>query len=307
MRRIRVTALALLVGVVSVTLLASGRDNYEVWAIDQSNSPGTTFGGTLYVWDGHDLERSHLAASAPVEKIDLGGATAALCLARTGANPVRPHMMAMNPAQTHAVISFVATGHVVFMDAATRQPVACFRTSPGAGGVRQAHMSTPSPDGTYVTVANQNGKLFERILTNYAHQHVRSRHGGNAEPCHLHDSERAALRDGGAATRQRPDLSDHRIHQPLHVRHTARRRAVRRRQPGHSHADRRGVRHQHCSWQRMPGCGGAWQDVHRLGWRDGCQPAPGGPVCIPGRRILQPQPSEYAAAYAGLQRCVRGR
>jgi DNA-binding beta-propeller fold protein YncE len=29
-------------------------------------------------------------------------------------------------------------------------------------------MSTPSPDGTYVTVANQNGKLFERIRTDYA-------------------------------------------------------------------------------------------------------------------------------------------
>ena len=77
-------------------------------------------------------------------------------------------MMAMNPAQTHAVISFVASGHVLFMDAGRRRPVACFRTSPGAGGARQAHMSTPSPDGTYVTVANQNGKLFERILTDYA-------------------------------------------------------------------------------------------------------------------------------------------
>ena len=77
-------------------------------------------------------------------------------------------MIAMSPGQTHAIISFVASGHVLFMDAATRQPVACIRTSPGAGGVRQAHMSTPSPDGTYVTVANQNGKLFERILTDYA-------------------------------------------------------------------------------------------------------------------------------------------
>jgi hypothetical protein len=28
-------------------------------------------------------------------------------------------------------------------------------------------MSTPSPDGTYVTVANQNGKLLERISTDY--------------------------------------------------------------------------------------------------------------------------------------------
>jgi hypothetical protein len=40
--------------------------------------------------------------------------------------------------------------------------------SAGAGGARQAHMATPSPDGTYVTVANQNGKLFERIWTDYA-------------------------------------------------------------------------------------------------------------------------------------------
>ena len=159
---------AAVVAVAPLTALASGNGTYEVWAIDQSNSPGKSFGGTLYIWDGHDLEKLHLAASAPVTKIDLSGDAAALCLTRTGANPVRPHMMAINPAQTHAVISFVASGHVLFMDAAARQPVACFRTSPGDGGARQAHMSTPSPDGTYVTIANQNGKLFERILTDYA-------------------------------------------------------------------------------------------------------------------------------------------
>jgi DNA-binding beta-propeller fold protein YncE len=76
-------------------------------------------------------------------------------------------MIAMNPAQTHAVIAFVATGHVLFVEAARRQPVACFRMSAGAGGARQAHMATPSPDGTYVTVANQNGKRLERINTRY--------------------------------------------------------------------------------------------------------------------------------------------
>jgi hypothetical protein len=157
-----------LAGIVTLTAVASGRDKYEVWAIDQSNSPGKTFGGALYIWDGHDLENRHGASSAPAERIDLGDAAAAFCFARTGANPVRPHMIAMNPSQTHAVISFVATGHVLFLDAARRQPVACFRMSPGDNGARQAHMSTPSPDGTYVTVANQNGKLFERILTDYA-------------------------------------------------------------------------------------------------------------------------------------------
>ena len=155
-------------GMLAGTAEASGANKYEVWAIDQSNSPGRSFGGTLYIWDGHHLENAHRVPTVSVEKIDLGGAAAALCLARTGANPVRPHMMAMNPAQSHAIISFVASGHVLFMDAAAREPLACFRTSPGDGGARQAHMSTPSPDGTYVTVANQNGKLFERILTDYS-------------------------------------------------------------------------------------------------------------------------------------------
>ena len=169
MRHVRIVPLTILAGTVALaTAFADGKGNYEVWAIDQSNSAGVTYGGTLYIWDGHHLENRDRAVAEPGERIDLGGAASALCFAQTGANPVRPHMMAMNPAQTHAVISFVATGHVLFMDAATRQPVACFRTTAGAGGARQAHMSTPSPDGTYVTVANQNGKLFERIRTDYA-------------------------------------------------------------------------------------------------------------------------------------------
>ena len=101
------------------------------------------------------------------EKVDLGGAAAAYCLAATGANPVRPHMLAVNASQTHGVISFVASGHILFLDAKTRVPVGCIRASVGAGGARQVHMAVPSPDETYVTFANQNGKLFERILTDY--------------------------------------------------------------------------------------------------------------------------------------------
>ncbi len=147
---------------------ASGKNSYEVWAIDQSNSAGLTYGGTLYVWDGHDLERGHTGAPAAAERIDLAGAVAAMCLSRTGANPVRPHMLAINASQTHAIISFVASGHVVFLDAETRDPVECIRTSVGAGGARQVHFAIPSPDESYVAVANQNGKLFERINTDYA-------------------------------------------------------------------------------------------------------------------------------------------
>ena len=145
-----------------------GEDKYEVWAIDQSNSPGKTFGGTIHIYDGDSLEQKNKVNSLVSEKIDLGGAASALCLARTGVSPVRPHMLAFNAAQTHAIVSFVASGHVLFMNAATRTPIDCIRTSTGAGGARQVHFAIPSPDETYVAVANQNGKLFERIDTDYS-------------------------------------------------------------------------------------------------------------------------------------------
>ncbi len=157
------------VGVTPDTVRAAGSDSYEVWAIDQSNSPGRAYGGTLYVWDGHELERgARRRDEVSGEKIDLAGPVATMCLQATGALPVRAHMLAINAGQTHAIISFVASGHVVFLDAATRLPVACVRTSVGAGGARQVHFAIPSPDESYVAVANQNGKLFERINTDYA-------------------------------------------------------------------------------------------------------------------------------------------
>jgi DNA-binding beta-propeller fold protein YncE len=159
---------ALVAALALVTLNAAGRGTYEVWAIDQSNSPGQAYGGTLYIWDGHDLENAGRLHAAPVEAIDLSADAAALCRAKTGVNPVRPHMLAINPSQTHAIISFVASGHVLIVDAATRVPVDCIRTSVGAGGARQVHFAIPSPDERYLSVANQNGKLFERINTDYA-------------------------------------------------------------------------------------------------------------------------------------------
>jgi DNA-binding beta-propeller fold protein YncE len=147
---------------------AVAKSRYEVWAIDQSNSPSKAYGGTLYIYDGAELERGQAATQAVAEKIDLGGAAAAMCLAKTGANPVRPHMLAINARQNGAIVSFVASGHVLILDAAARTPVECIRTSIGAGGSRQVHLAQPSPDETYIAVANQNGKLFERIDTDYA-------------------------------------------------------------------------------------------------------------------------------------------
>lgn len=146
--------------------VASGTPGYEVWIIDQSDSPGLKHGGTLYVFDGAQLASGRTPAAAEAEAIDLGGAASALCRERTGADPVRPHMVLFNAGFTHAVIAFVASGHVLVLDAATRGPVDCLRTSESPTG-RQAHAAFPAPDGSYVLVANQNGKRLERIDSDF--------------------------------------------------------------------------------------------------------------------------------------------
>jgi hypothetical protein len=141
--------------------------DYEVWIIDQSNtkdedSNGTLdSGGTLYIYQGDELQGKDAELAVP-EIVDLGGAARDLCLAQTGTAPIRPHMFFFNGGRTHAVIAFVATGHVLFMNTVTKTPVQCLDV-----GV-QAHAAVPSNDQTFIVVANQNGRLLQRINTNYA-------------------------------------------------------------------------------------------------------------------------------------------
>jgi len=165
--RTRMFSLALALLGLTVATPGSARD-FEVWLVDQSNSLGKTYGGTIYIYEGSDLNGGDASSATPTDVLDLGGATAARCLAQTGANPVRAHMLSFNATHSHAILTFVASGHVVVFEAATRTPVACVRTSVGAGGQRQAHAAQPTPDDSYILVANQNGKRLDRITTNYA-------------------------------------------------------------------------------------------------------------------------------------------
>ncbi len=163
-----VSALVCVTGVAAEESDRSSRnDQYEIWLVDQSNSRGLTYGGYIHVFDGKALTDGRPADAQPTDVIDLGAATAALCFNSTAANPVRPHMLFFNSTETHAALSFVASGHVVFFDARTRAPLACFRTEAGAGGARQAHAVWPTRDDDFVLVANQNGKQLERIRTDY--------------------------------------------------------------------------------------------------------------------------------------------
>lgn len=132
---------------------------YEVWIIDQSDSRKDG-GGKLYVYRGADLTSA--PANATPEVIDLGEAAHGFCVKRTGSAPRRPHMISFNHWQTRAIISYVASGHVLFLDAAKRVPVECIDVG------REAHAAFPAPDQSYLVVANQNGKRLERIRSDYA-------------------------------------------------------------------------------------------------------------------------------------------
>jgi hypothetical protein len=136
---------------------------YEVWLADQSDTrPG--HGGQILIFAGHDLEGRAPSGAEPRQRIDLGAAATDLCRSSTGRPPVRPHMILFNTEESHAVVSFVASGHVVIFDAERRTPVSCLETTVSASTkTRQAHAAYPAPDGSYILVANQNGKRLERI------------------------------------------------------------------------------------------------------------------------------------------------
>ncbi len=143
---------------------ASAPRGFEVWIADQSDTRAG-FGGQLVIYEGSDLMGRSAAKAQPIARLDLGAETADLCRASTGRNPVRPHMVAFNNEHTHVVLSFVASGHVVIFDAEHRKPLSCFETTVGSTGTRQAHAAFAAPDGSYILVANQNGKRLERIDT----------------------------------------------------------------------------------------------------------------------------------------------
>jgi hypothetical protein len=154
-------------GGVSSVQAASAEGPFEVWTLDQQDTRDDG-GGLLYIHAGTDMMAR--AATATPAVIDLGGAVRDLCLAHTGTAPRRPHMITFNggdydfgpSGNTHALVSFVVSGHVVFFNAATRAPLECIDV-----GV-QAHAIWPTPDQRHAIVADQNGRKLHRIGTDYS-------------------------------------------------------------------------------------------------------------------------------------------
>jgi hypothetical protein len=134
---------------------------YEVWAIEQSDS-SKDGGGTLYIYDGQALTSD--AKSAKPETIDLGDKFAEACKDVAGGYPKRPHMIFFTKDQKYAIISYVASGHVVFLDAGSRAPIGCVSLG------KNAHAAWPTANMRMAIGANIAEKKLVRIWTDYANK-----------------------------------------------------------------------------------------------------------------------------------------
>jgi hypothetical protein len=132
---------------------------YEVWITDQSDT-GKESGGFLHIFDGAKLA-ANPASAKPLQTIDLSGEINKFCEDATKKAVRRPHMLFFNAAQDHVILSFLS-GHVLFMDAATKKPEACLSMG------KNAHAAWPTPDQKMAITANIAEKKFIRIWTDYA-------------------------------------------------------------------------------------------------------------------------------------------
>ncbi|MBH0195893.1 MAG: hypothetical protein HP494_09950 [Nitrospira sp.] len=143
----------------SLVVAAPAAQAYEVWITDQSDT-GKESGGFLHIYDGAKLAANPVSAK-PLQTIDLSGEINKFCEDATKKAVRRPHMLFFNAAQDHVILSFLS-GHVLFMDAATKKPEACLSMG------KNAHAAWPTPDQKMAITANIAEKKFIRIWTDYA-------------------------------------------------------------------------------------------------------------------------------------------
>ncbi len=143
---------------VMITFPAAPAGAYEVWLTDQSDT-GKESGGFLHIYDGAQLAADPSGAK-PTVTIDLAGDVNKLCEEATKKAVRRPHMLFFTKDQSHAIVSFLS-GHVLFMDAATKKPEACLSMG------KNVHAAWPTPDQKMAIAANMADKKFIRIWTDY--------------------------------------------------------------------------------------------------------------------------------------------
>ncbi len=136
--------------------------SYELWVVDQAETTATG-GGTLYIYKGADLKGP---APAPAYTVNLGEAA----LGVGDGVGKHGHSIAFNPAMTHAVISYVDSGHVQVLRASDRKIVASIKVTGSAAGPAAPHASAVTPAGDAIIVANQGGKRLQRISADFKNE-----------------------------------------------------------------------------------------------------------------------------------------
>ncbi|MGQ0695581.1 MAG: hypothetical protein ACT4OL_08405 [Nitrospiraceae bacterium] len=143
----------------TLVLVVPSAQAYEVWLTDQSDTMKES-GGFLYIYNGAQLA-ANPASAKPAQTIDFSGEIGKFCEEATKKAVRRPHMLFFNASQDHAIISFLS-GHVLFIDAATKKSEACLSMG------KNVHAAWPTPDQKMAIAANIAEKKFIRIWTDYA-------------------------------------------------------------------------------------------------------------------------------------------
>ncbi|SDH89804.1 hypothetical protein [Nitrosomonas sp. Nm132] len=141
--------------------------DYEVWVSDQANTqgitaeaPSGTHGGAVRIYDSADLEKTPPVDNAVV--LDVATDLFPTAKATTGAHVARIHGILPSPDHKYMALNFVASGHLGIVDGETKRPICLFRTT-GTSTGRQNHMSFWAPNGHSIIIANQNGRMLERV------------------------------------------------------------------------------------------------------------------------------------------------
>ena len=150
--------MSLLMSIGATGPFASPATAYEVWLTDQSDTAKES-GGFLYIYDGAQLA-ANPSGVKPIIMMDLGGEINKFCEDATKKAVRRPHMLFFTKDQSHAILSFLS-GHVLFMDAATKKPEACLSVG------KNVHAAWPTPNQKMTLAANMADKTLIRIWTDY--------------------------------------------------------------------------------------------------------------------------------------------
>ncbi|MEB3171075.1 MAG: hypothetical protein VKK43_06855 [Synechococcaceae cyanobacterium] len=143
------------------------RGLYEVWLSDQANTgglsltaPNGSYGGKIRIYDAFDLERP-----TPIDNplvLDVSTDLFPTALSTTQAHVSRMHGILPSPDSRFMALNFVASGHLGIVDGQSKKSVCLFRTTKTSTG-HQNHMSFWSPKGDKLILANQNGRILERV------------------------------------------------------------------------------------------------------------------------------------------------